>query len=533
MNELTTMSNRFGHRVAQQARILNLFLFETGEYQQQVRRPYVTQMDHRTVMQFQEQLNGLSHYSPQNMSGIAQSFLTPRMKPESNVEIPGGWNERKCRFMMLVEYDGHMGSRMQEILTGFTTHVGAQQAGMGTGSGAGLLHVDDELVFIVNSTIKLQRAEEFGPRGRVEHFTVASNTHVFADPNFTTMYQPKHEERMRPGDVFAAIQTAPLRAVAEDTPQQRGMFDTRTVNHNQAVLSKRSNVIPTNHVARVFESFNNARTAEYTNPGGSNGDVYGMARGNVLDGLVSDDVVLRIIGEFRGEGAPSSFKFKDLKRMDPNVTNVVRGRVSGMTQKLGDLHNPSMSNQWDGRNNYTLIATILSQCVPGIMSDLGLTRMCFECNNQIAVSGQYSAVNADARFGRPDGMPFFVPTNVRSVSGQSGMDRDLSDAAWKFEHRFWGEVMQGICANNQIPFSLKVNCDLYGETVVTMSFDSGPWEQFVTPSFADALLTPLTTTSQNHLTTVAEDFSVLMNSVMKKEDSHGIGFSIEKLGSDF
>jgi hypothetical protein len=95
--------------------------------------------------------------------------------------------------------------------------------------------------------------------------------------------------------------------------------------------------------------------------------------------------------------------------------------------------------------------------------------------------------------------------------------------------------MQGLCYNNQIPFSMKVNCDLYGETVLDLSFDSRPFRQYVTPSFADALLTPLVTANPNHLAGVADDFNTLISSVIKKDDPALMGFvtSDTKPGRDW
>jgi hypothetical protein len=387
--------------------------------------------------------------------------------------------------------------------------------------------VEDNLQFVVNSTIRLQRAEEWGPRGHVEHVAIASNTHVFADQRFSSMYQPQHEERMRPNDIFSAIQRGPMYAVANSEPGSRGVFDTRTAQSNLAVMSKRSNVIPTNHVARVFESYNNARMQAMTDPTQDGADFYGKARGFVNDGLVSDDAVLQMIGEFRGEGASNHFTFSDLRRLDPTISGRVIGRVSGVT-RLNNLHQAHQSSEWNGRDAYDIIATTISQCVPGIMSDLGLTRLNFETNNQ-------NIHHPDQRMGLADVMPFFVPTNMRSVSGQSGTDRDLSREAYQFEHRFWTEVMQGLCYNNQIPFSMKVNCDLYGETVLDLSFDSRPFRQYVTPSFADALLTPLVTANPNHLAGVADDFNTLISSVIKKDDPALMGFvtSDTKPGRDW
>jgi len=522
MNETTALMSRprgFGH-VPAEAKITKLLIYETGEYNRQWSRPYTTNFDGHVLNQFHEQLQGLDHYAPANFTGIAQSFIKPAAQVDLNgggIAIPQGWNSRRCRFMMVVEYDGHLGMRMQEILTGWTEGVGAMPQGGILHHEAQPLMVDNDMIFYVNSTIQLQVKSEFGPAGHRETMAVAKNSHVLADPKYGSIFTPGTQERMRPTDLFAVMSRSHLHAVRDEYGNIPGvgprLFDGRNAMTNMAALSLRSNVIPAAYMSRVMDNYHNAAVTN-NDPSKANGDFYTNARTYSNDGLVSNDEVLRMLADLRGEPIGNTFRFRDLVRLDPTIQGRALGRCSGRTEKITGLHQAGMTKEWDGRDAVTLAATIISQCVPGIMADLALTVMHFRTHNEMAVSGNYSAVDPTTFLGRPGREPDFAIINVAGFG-----DQDLGPGMYAFEKRFWFEVMKDLCFDNQIRFMLEVNCNLTGETVVNISLDGRPIEQFVTPSFADALLTPLVTNDHNHVVQVANDFNQLLTAVVPTTDA--------------
>ena len=526
MNELTTLGNRGFGRVTPQAQITKLLIYETGEYNQQWSRPYTTNYDGHVLSQFHEQLQGVKHYSPASFTGLAQSFLKPTANVDmqhGQIAIPEGWGSRRCRFMMVVEYESHIGTRFQEILTGYTTHVGAMPQSGYTSMEAQQLLVDNDMQFYVNSTIHLQISQQYGPAGMREVAAVAKNAHILADNNFTSMYQPDHLERMRPTDLFAVMSRSHLHQLRDEHGNIPGvgnkLFDARNANSTMAALSLRGNVIPASYMARVVENWSNA-PATSTDPGTTGGDFFTNARQYANDGLVSSDQVLRMIADLRGEPIGNTFRFRDLLKLDPTIQGRVLGRCSGRTQKIQGMHAQGETNEWYGRDPITLAATIISQCVPGIMADLALTVMHFKMHNEMAVSGNYSNVDPTTFLGRPGYQPDMAIINIAGFG-----DQDLSPAMFAFEKRFWFEVMKDLCFDNQVRFMLEVICDLTGETVVNISLDGRPIEQFVTPSFADALLTPLVTRDHNHVVQVADDFNHLLHAVAPPDSQHDAGGS--------
>ena len=528
MYEIATPNNQHGYsRVPSQARITKLLIYETGAYQDQWRRPYSTNPDGHVFGMFKEHLDGLDHYATANLGSIAQSFLKPASQVDTRTDkigIPQGWDTRRTRFMMEVEYDHAIGVASRQILTGYTTHVGAlpMHGVNGSTNGATYLNVDNDMQFIVNSITPLQTRDEFGPQGHIQHVEVIKPSHVLADNNFTTIYQPDFNERMRPQDLFTVMSRSHVHRVRDDHGNIAGvgsptLFDGRTVTTKSAALSLRSNVVPSAYVARVMENYNNARVAanDTTQAGG---DFYQKARGYSQDGLISQNEVLRMISEIRGEPIGNIFQFKDLVRLDPTIVGRAVGRVSGMTEPLGGLHSVGMSSEWYGRDPMTMAATIISQCVPGIMSELALTHIGFKTHNEFAQSGQYSSVDPSTWLGRQNYQPWFQPYNIQGFGGQN-----MSKEMQIFETRFWNEVMKDLCQDNQVKFTLDVDCNLMGETVVTIGLDGKNPISYVTPSFADALMTPLVTNNHDHVVNVADDFSTMLQVVLPTDqlDTYG------------
>lgn len=515
MQELTTLGTNYNGRgmVNPTVQIVKLVLFETGTYAQQWRRPYETEMTGSTVSLFQEQLEGhTTGYRPADFGGIAQNFLKPSANPEAPVNITNGWGVRHCRFIMVVEYDEAIGSRMQSIITGYTEHAegAVGMGGMSVAGAPGSLSVDQNLVFTINSVIATRRQMEYGPNGQRELVQVADNSHLLADEKFDSMYAPNVQEKMRPTDVFATMMRAPMAKVSNER-----IWDQRTAMVKQAAKSRRSNVIPANFISNVLDNYNNAVIDPSVTAQGD-GTVFGQARALAKEAMVNRDTVLKMLADIRCEPIGPNFTFRDLLRLDPTIQNRVVGRVSGRTDRMA-LHEADQTNPWDGSDGITLAATIISQCVPGIMADLALMRVGFRMHNLFAVSGNYSTFDPTTHRSNPNNLPEFVYENIRGLG-----DQDLAPAAMQFEQRFWYEVMKDLTYGNQVPFSLRVDSDLLGETVVTISLDNCPERQYVTPSFADALLTPLVTGDLERPIRVADDFNTLMQAVVHQPQIQNI-----------
>lgn len=518
MHETTMFPNDNGRGVGlvpPEAHITQLVIFEVGTYAQQYRRPWETNYTGGIVQQFQEASMGATSYDAATFGGVAMSFLKPTAAPEAPVNIINGWGNRHAKFLMTIEYNSSVGTRMQSVLTGYTESnegiIGAN--GMSVAMGAGLVNVANDLKFTINSVIRVRKTRDFGPNGFQETQMVADNSHLLVDPGFESMYnQGARSERMRPTDVFATMVRAPLAHAArrENSQPGGGMWDQRTATTNLAVKSRRSNVIPSNFVGRIIDNYNNAmhQSADPTRAGT---EVYNNARSFTRDELVSSDEVLNMLSEVNGEPIGNTFQFRHLLRLDPSIAGRVQGRVSGGTQRVA-AHEAGQTMNWDGSDGITLAATIISQCVPAIMADLGLSKLQFKMHNMFATSGGYSSVDPTTHVGSASYIPEFVVLRARGFG-----DQDYTPQLKQLELRFWFEVMKDLTYQNQVAFMVEVTADLIGETVINISMDSSEMRQYVTPSFADASLVPLVTQNFDRPLQVAEDFNVLMDAVV----SHG------------
>src|ERR1017187_5870947 len=104
-------------------KITKFFLHETGSYNPQYRRPYDTKMEPNTVNIVLERLGQSNKYEPSLMGGLANKFISPAAAPEKEIILSNGWNERRLRFMMEVEYNWYTGGKMVEVILGYSDYL--------------------------------------------------------------------------------------------------------------------------------------------------------------------------------------------------------------------------------------------------------------------------------------------------------------------------------------------------------------------------------------------------------------------------
>ena len=219
----------------QNMRITKLLIVETGSYNPQYRRPYNTTLDGQTLNVLQERLAGAVDYVPGQMGGIANQFIAPQANPEKQIEMPGGWQERRMRFMAEVEIELYAGAKMREIVMGYTDHLGATATGL----------LDPQMMFYVNSTAAIRDSVERTPMGNQVHSSVTDNSHVLVDHNWSGVFSANTDKRLRPEDVYSTMSRSHLEGLGT-------VMDARVASTQQAVKSRRQNGSAANYMASIL-----------------------------------------------------------------------------------------------------------------------------------------------------------------------------------------------------------------------------------------------------------------------------------------
>ena len=457
--------------------ITRLLFVETGTYNDMALRPYNTHVTGDVVSAMQEATQGGHHIQPSNLAGVAESVMRPATQAQGMVDIAHGWAEPRLRFVMEITYPGFAGGEEVQYLTGYTDHVGVSALN-------GTAHLDPRMRLYINNSIRTRRVVEMTPLGRVARQTVSDASHVLFgqySPGFGNMHAVTHV--MRPEDVFKSIEGTPYRASGAE------MFDTRTTFAEGIKKSRRSNGVATDYLSRVMTAHRNA--VEGSDHSEDLSKIMGSAQGLVRESLVSQDAALQQFQRHADFSESNSITYGELQVLCPHldhVTHVTRPGGVYQTAQTGQVHQRGLSEHWNGTNNETIMATILSQSVPGILMDLMLTKVGIHATNQ-TLDGSYHVQITDAR-GFAEGL-------------------DLTPYLQRFRERLTHEILIGLTQNNLIDIQIQGVFDLLGESNIQISVAGGPFVPFCAPSFADALWAPVLTNNAQTLQVLAHDINSL------------------------
>lgn len=459
--------------------ITKLLIQETGTYNNQFRRVYNTTLQGHTLNAMAERLAGVSDYQAPLFAGIANQFISPSATPEKQIDISNGWGERRMRFMMEIEIELYAGARIKEVILGWTSHMGVTTAGS----------IDPRMEFYVNSTLQIRETIMRTPVGNQTYSSVIDNSHVLVDPTWSGVYTPNTDTRLRPEDVFTTMSRSHLGGLGK-------VADARTMSMNNAVKSRRQNGSAANYMADILRSHKQASALEEA--GAAEQEILMKARGFAQENVAAADYFLASISQLRGMGVSNVFQYQDLLTLDPNVNNNTVASILGATQRAG-VHQAGLTADWGAADAETTAATVLSQSIPAIMMEVGLTNVAFRSTNQ-DIGGRMNTVFMDVR---------------GFVNG------DLSMQAQYLRDNLEQTILRDLTYNGQWTYALDMQIDLLGETWIKLSLNGGPFIDYVTPSFCDALSVPVLTNNQDGALQLANDFEMLATALSEaSSDGH-------------
>lgn len=484
--------------------VKRLMLAETGKYDLQVSRPYQTNLQGNTLNLLIDRVGGSTRFTGSQLAGIASQIVSPSAQYENGVNIAGvPWNERRMRFMMEVECRALAGGASTTVMVlGYTNYPGVIAH---TGA------VDPRMEFYVNSVISVRATPEHTPTGVRMHTAITDNSHVLVNQSYAGAYGNTQAYKMRPEDVYAAMKLTAI------TPIQ-DVLDIRTIMDTKPIASKRSNTIATDYAAGLLDGYSRASLDQNLGVHKEE-DILECARGYAQESLVQNNPFFRAIQNYHEGFMANFFTWTDLNKLDPNVDNVTVITMLGQTTAAS---NPLQAYDvasgtaapWTGSDRDTHVATILSQSVPALMTEFGLTTIGFVSTNR--------RVFADAVEGSG---PFSAASrlNTRITDMLSFADFDMAPYMPHFVSRLEQLVMMDISYNNEMDFYVDMHADLIGESWIKISLDGKPITLYVTPSFADALMVPVVTSEAGRASQLSKDFEAIFHQVANHA---GMGYNI-------
>lgn len=491
-------------------RIVSLTILPLGGYSTQYHRPFHAQVTPDTLNRFSRQFEGKSEYSSSAFVGMTRDFLSFGEK-ENEVPIVNGWGRERHRFMMETVTKNIMGMEYREFITGYTDMADGitSASAISVGREAGHVHVDPNMKFYINGNISMTETIKRGPRGSRVVRQMTNNMQVISNVNYDG-YAANYESRLRPADVFYAMDSSNEIGRKIDKGLG-GVYDTRQVSTDEAMLSRRSSVIPSFYVGKMFDGYSKTLYSDHSSHRDTldSGSVYSQTANLLREDLALTDCFLDNLRQsMRLSRAPKTFQFRDLEKLDPDVARVVKGQVDGYTERTR-VHRPGDTYDWDRPDYETSKALLIAHAIPAIMSYMSLMYIDVELDNENM--GRAAYYDDQAR-------PMFQIYELKALNRDDDDNVRHEKMYQALEWRIWNEVIRDVTQDGDLPFRIRVFCDLGGETVIHMHLD-GDYREYVFPTFADSVATPLLTEVPDNVDGLANNFRSLLEHVVER-DAH-------------
>ena len=470
--------------------ITKLVIISTGTYNEQYIRPYSMDVRGDSLDLVKSVIDGSSVITSSMLSGISNQILRPSAQVERNVAVNNGWNERRLRFMMQIQYE-RGGFTMFDIVLGYTEYSGVTMNGA----------IDPNMRFYVNSIINQRSTLVSTPTGMQNQVVTADACHVLMDNVTQNVYQNNETltYHMRPEDLYKVMDTA------SDIPSEMmdGVMDFRLITKNDPSMSRRKNNIASYYTAQMLNGYRTGVVGQY----GTTEESYMNALGAVREQSIVQNAFLNKLFQLSGQHT-SAFTMNDLMQIRPDIMSVYKYVSLNEVQKMSQVHAAGSTAEWHSSDIETQYASIISQTVPALMMDYGFAQLRFVSTNQ--------------------GVTAQPETSILHANSFSSIPLVAQSEALK--QRIDTELIRDLTYNNQISYSLTGSFDLLGESMISLSMNGGPIIDYTVPSFADALFSPVITANAGRVTDISNQFNILMGNLDLSTTAGANGFDDNYFG---
>jgi hypothetical protein len=482
--------------------VLRLVLQETGTYNIQYYRPYLINTTpastEKLLRKVESTVQQNGKVSSASLSGMGEELIAPQAAPQAPVAIPGGWTDKRIRFVLEVLITNSFGAQSIYYVQGYTNYFGISPSG----------HIDPNMLFIINSVFQLSRRAVSTPTGQIYQDRIIDCSHLLVSPQYLDPTSQLSLYTLQPVDLFSYIQASAYDAgynaldqydqIGSNEIKSKIMIDTRLMTSaNTFKSSQRRNSAPLDYLSQTLNYGIQSQIANDTNEGyiAPYHDTVSIARGFAESDeskLKNSDFISLLNNDnfTNAQQITSVFTLGQLMKFDPNTPAVTNYLKLDPNQRA-QLHQSGLTSNWNGSDKTTQVAVILANSVPTIMSQCLISRIHFRSTN-LMLAGQFTTQIIDAK----------------SLSNTV-----LTSMFELFKERIEREIIYDFTYGNMIGYTLDVRCDMFGETTIKISLDNEPEVIYVVPSFCDSLITPVSNVDPSRVVKEASSINYLIDAV--------------------
>ena len=441
--------------VRPQVTLKKLVLTEAKEYKDMWLRPYDVSVGYDELNKFQEIVDRSLHMNTRDgidglLNNNMPNVVTPSGIVMNKAPIVNGWNTRRFKFVLIVEfkYPGTISSEI-DYIQGYTDYVGATPSG----------NIDPNMVFYPNSVTVLDNT--FDPNTGVAHIIPKYSYNIIKDETHMIEDNFQSYKLARPADVAANIGSFMDVDGVEYHSSAASINELEVVDKRQAM--------PTDHLAAVLKTVVDSKITSgiYSDPE----NALDLAIGNLLTRGVFTISFFKHLLMYKCI-EDSSFTTSLLYSMFPEAEHI--GEVylsSGVPEVSVDI--PAELTTLDTAETYnsdfeTRISLVIHEAVSSILSESLLSEIVFEADNLTGVGAG----------------------NVLKVeSFLQGINKPVY--ANKFLTMFLNKAWNTITNNNANIVSVLVHGSLMSDMTISIVADGRPKVIFRYPTFANSKFLPV------------------------------------------
>jgi len=430
-------------------------------------RPYDATVDGRAWNDIMHATDDGTRITPNALSGVAATILSPTFVHEGMVQIPNGMSNGRYAFVLEITADTIYGKE-REIIRGFTDYDGVSPH---TGA------IDPQLKFHLNSRLVIKQPEITNAYGTVGQNILSKSQNILAEvPN------NQNAIALRPEDAVTWKQTEVIRASGARCD------DTRTMLCGIAKTSDRLHAFPSHYLSDICNGFlkgNDLSTYSF------NGNTDQLE--NVLGFVKSESIGVSYFYNALHTYNPSSshtVSFADIMRRWPRDRDFW---VTFMPKPGTALASSAWDTEhWGGATLETQIAYSLTHMLPALMAQHMLVELHITLTNMT-----------------PGNMVFIQPYWWRGMFEGTVTVNDIERIVGTVEL----DIVKGLLLSRVACFDISLSINLLSNSTFEISINGGNKISYNAPMYCDSYYSPMIGQNFNNLVNISNTIETLTDNL--------------------
>lgn len=461
--------------------VLELMFREVGTYNDMPIRPYESNWSPRMQNELADATEGGTRLEPGAMARIASRILTPTSEHQGFARIASGWGEYRWMFIMKVEISRSTFSRTIEVITGYTDRDGISKMSE---------TIDENMLLYFNNTFSERYNYVTGARGEQSWVGNVVSAHQVLGRRREADYSRPDGEigtlTMRPEDVVKRrLVPDDFRDIArsEGFRDMRPAFDRRSLK-----LSRHSNTMADRWLSSTMKALAGSNRTDFLDSSDSN-QMLIDASDRLKEAQIHNNVVFEDLARDSRILEEGCVSWGELLSMNPDLDRVTQVH----SIKRGEpVHRRGQTEYWKGEDPATIAATIIANSLPVMLIENAYRAFDFSADND----------NIDGKF-------VITPSYMQSAIAGQDIDRNY----YRIEQMIETELMNDISHNGNIRIAMWCRCDISGDTHIGIRMGDEPEVEFVAPTFASSVTSPVLTDSEEHIDNVAQGIEDIFDAI--------------------